>query len=75
MKKKMNLTFMSRLFQYTTKLNFAENNNMRESLRQYMPHCFDVGGYMREKEKKRKEGKLKFLMIIFYIYSAFALYL
>jgi len=48
---KIGLVSVSRFFQKYTKMNFAENKNMRSSSSLHRPVCNYVGGYMREKKK------------------------
>src|SRR3569833_758981 len=50
----MTLVAVSRFFQKLTKMNFAENKNMRSICLLHRPVCYYVGGYMRGKKKNQK---------------------
>lgn len=54
----MTLVAVSRFFQKLTKMNFAENKNMRSICLLHRPVCYYVGGYMRGKKKKPKSTRL-----------------
>jgi hypothetical protein len=52
--REMILVLVSRFFQKLTKMNFAENKNMRSICSLHRPLCYYVGGYMRGKKKNKK---------------------